>query len=175
MSKPFNTSPPTLELANGSLVAHNGGFMSYSADHMDFYEFEFKGDGKEIQSGSGNVCPLPASGSVFTAQVRAGVTSKYVRQDGTVAYDTTEWSDWFPTNEVHRAAPPAPKPQPTPHAQPNAPAALAVLENVALAELRATTGYKNGKAKATPAAFAASHMGKTEAAIVQAIAFLKGT
>jgi hypothetical protein len=102
-SAPFNTTPPTLDLSGGTLTGHNGGFMSYSGT-PDRYEFRFvrESDGAARQEGSSNVYPLVSGdcGS-FHVEVRAGIYSKYVRQDGTIAYDTVEWSSWATSNSVN--------------------------------------------------------------------------
>ncbi len=119
-SAPFNTSPPTLDLGAGSLVAHNGGFASYSGT-PDRYEFRFVRDSDYAvrEDGSSNIYQLVTGdcGS-FHADVRAGIHSVYIRQDGTVAYDTIEWSDWVPTNTVNVGASCASAPTPAVVARP---------------------------------------------------------
>src|SRR6266540_3762564 len=134
MSKPFVTQQPSLAYTGVSLIAGNGGFDSYSGT-PDRYRFEFRHPESGAPSPLGNTDPdappdpdeypayvnanilydaLPGSWVVWVA---AGIHSRYVLPDGTIAYDVIEWSDWAASNTVtvpERIPEPAPAPPPAP-------------------------------------------------------------
>jgi hypothetical protein len=107
MSAPYCVSPPTLEQQGDKLIAHNGAWRCDSGP-IDGYVFAFLRDGglyagqtpppfldvNKMQplldeNGQG-ILPVDY-GRSFQVEVFARTYSRYVHQDGTVAYDGYEY------------------------------------------------------------------------------------